>query len=118
MIDLATNRKLTKDFIDALPVELVLTPRARVRKPAGGYGWEDQTPRAPQTMTLIEPGGDQRPTVTADGIERVVEFELLGEWNAEMARGDVFTHQGKDWELVEIFYENGYERRALVSGRG
>lgn len=120
-MDLATNRMLTKAFIDFLPVELTLIPRAKVKKPAGGFAWEDQAPRDPQTFTLIESGtvgGLPRPTVTADGVERVVEFELLGEWNAEVARFDVFTHQGKEWEVVDLFFDNQYERRALVSARG
>ena len=121
MIDLPLNRKLTKQFIDQLPVTLVLTPHSRVRTPAGGYKEEAQPPRAAQTFTLIESGGIgglPRPEVTIDGVVRVVEFELLGEHDALMARGDTFTHQGKEWELVDLFYENGYERRALVSARG
>lgn len=120
-MDLATNRRLTKAFIDHMPVTLTLTPRARVKKPAGGFAWEDQPPRAPQVFTLIEQGtvgGLPRPTVTVDGVERVVEFELLGEWNAELARDDVFTHKGKDWQVVDLFFENDYERRALVTARG
>jgi hypothetical protein len=120
-MDLATNRRLTKAFIDFLPTELTLIPRARVKKPAGGYAWEEQAPRAPQTFTIIEGGGIgalPRPTITADGVERVVEFQLLGEWNAELARGDVFTHKGKEWEVVDLFHDNEYERRALVSARG
>jgi hypothetical protein len=30
----------------------------------------------------------------------------------------VFSHQGKEWEVVDLFFDNGYERRALVSARG
>lgn len=118
MIDLPTNRTLTKAFIDAVPVVLTLIPRANIKQPAGGYRWVEQTPRLPQTFTLIEPSGEQLPTVTTDGVERTILYELLGEWNAELARGDVFTHQGKDFEVVELFHENGYERRAMVSARG
>lgn len=121
MIDLPLNRKLTKQFIDQLPTSVVLTPNQRVRTPAGGYVLQPQTARPPQVMTLIEQGGTgglPRPIVTTDGVERVVEFELLGEHDAQMAVGDTFAHQGKDWELVGIFYENGYERRALVAARG
>lgn len=118
MIDLATNRRLTKAFIDHYPVTLTLIPRAKVKKPAGGWAWEEQAPRAPQVMTLVEPGSIERPTLTTDGVERRVEFELVAEWDAQVARGDIFTHEGRDWEVSEIAYDNGWEIRALVVGRG
>ena len=115
---LQVNRRLTRAFIQANPVTLVLTPRSKVRTPTGGTKWQEGTPRAPQVMTLIEPPTDPVPTVTADGVERRVNFMLLGRHDAAMERGDVFTHQGRDWEIVEMFYDNGYEKRGMVSGRG
>jgi hypothetical protein len=120
-MDLATNRRLTKAFIDFNPVTLTLIPRAKVARPSGGYGWDEQAPRAPQVFTIIESGGIgglPRPEITADGVERSVEFQLLGEHTSAIARGDVFSHQGKEWEVVDLFFDNGYERRALVSARG
>lgn len=120
-MDLATNRRLTKAFIDHAPVTITLIPRAKVKKPAGGFAWEEQTPRAPQVVTITEQstiGGQPRPNVTTDGIERSVEFILIAEYNAQVARGDVFTHAGRDWEVVDLYIDNGYEIRALVSARG
>ena len=70
MIDLPANRRLTKHFIDQLPVVVTLTPRSRVSKPAGGFVWAEQAPRAPQTFTIIEQPADPVPTVTVDGVER------------------------------------------------
>lgn len=117
-MDLATNRRLTKAFIDVRPVSLVLTPRSRQKKPAGGWAWVAGAPRSPEVFTIIEPSSAPRPTVTLDGIERVVEFEVLGEWGSPMSVGDVFVHSGKDWEVVELWIDNGYETRGLVSARG
>lgn len=117
----ATNRRLTKAFIDANPVTLTLVPREKVKKPAGGYTYQDGLARDPQVMTLIEQtglAGQPTPRITVDGVDRVVEFMLLGEWDCQMARFDVFSYQGKDWEVVDLFYDNGYERRALVAARG
>lgn len=119
--ELAAQRRLTKAFIARLPVTLILTPRSREKTSSGGLKWVEGTPRDPQIMTLIELGtisGQPNPIRTVDGIERTVEFELLAEWDAQLARYDVFEYQGKDWELIDLFYENGYERRALVSARG
>lgn len=116
--NLALNRKLTRAFIAANPVTLVLTPRTREKKPAGGWAWAEGTPRDPQTLTLIEPRTDPLPTVTVDGVERVVRFTLLGAHDSLLDTGDIFSHQGKDWEVVEMFFDNGYERRGLVTARG
>ena len=117
-IDLETNRVLTKTFIDALPVTLSLRPRARTRTASGAFEWYESPTRLPQIFTLIEPSGDPLPTITQDGVVRTIEFELLGEWDAKLARFDVFTHQGREWEIIELFFDNGYERRAMVSARG
>lgn len=119
--NLALNRKLTKAFIDANPVTLILTPRTRAKKPAGGWAWEEGTPRDAQVMTLIEQtglSGQPKPVVTVDGVERRVEFELLSEWDAALTAGDVYTYQGKEWEVVELWIDNGYEKRAMVIARG
>lgn len=120
-INLAVNRKLTKAFIAFNPVTLVLTPRTKVKKPAGGFGWLDGAPRAAQVLTLIEQtglSGQPKPVRTVDGVERIVEFELLGEYGAAIQDWDTFSYQGKDWEVIDLYFDNGYEVRALVSARG
>lgn len=117
-LELAAQRRTTKAFIDRLPTTLILTPRSRVRKPAGGWVWEDQADRLPQVFTLIEHSGPPEMVRAQDGVDRRVEFELLGEWDSQMAVGDVFSHKGKDWEIVEMWFENDYERRARVTARG
>lgn len=120
-VQIRTNRRLTKRFIDQSPVTLFLIPRVKEKKPAGGYVWVEQAPRPPQVMTIIEQtglSGQPRPQVTIDGVDRELEFELLAEWDASIQQGDTFTHQGRDWEVVGLYYDNGYERRAMVSARG
>lgn len=56
--------------------------------------------------------------MTVDGVERAVDFVMLGEWDADIALGDVFTHDGLEWDVVQLVHFNGYERRATVSRRG
>lgn len=83
--------------------------------------FQDGTPRTPQTMTLIEQtglSGQPAPRVTADGVERSVEFEIVAAWDASISRFDTFTHQGKAWEVIDLYPANGYEQRAVVSARG
>jgi hypothetical protein len=119
--EIAVQRRLTRAFINRLPVTVVLTPRSREKTPSGGTKWVDGTPRGPQVMTLIEMStlaGSPEGIRTIDGVERRIEFEMVAETGSELARYDVFTHQGKDWEVIDLFYDNQYEVRALVSSRG
>lgn len=118
LLELAAQKNMTHWFILRLPVEITLVPHAVAKQPTGGTKLVAQTPRVAQIMTLIESPVTPRPTVTQDGVERFIEFELLGEWDASMDRFDSFTHDGKEWEIVELFHFNGWERRALVSRRG
>lgn len=117
-LELDTQRELTTAFILTQPVEITLVPREKIQKPAGGFAWADAPPRPPQVMRLIEPGNIPRPTVTVDGVQREVEFELLGEWDATIGRFDTFDLDGKHWEVVEVAHFNGWEQRALVSRLG
>ena len=116
---LGINRKLTRSFILANPVSITLIPRSKEQKPAGGWAWVEGAPRLEQTMTLVEPSSPSapKPMVTLNGVERSVDFILIGEWDSSMSPGDTFEHQDKEWEVVEMFYSNGYEKRALVSAR-
>jgi hypothetical protein len=120
-VDLATQRKLTLAFIDQIPATIVFIPRSKEKAPSGGFVWKDGLPRDPQVVTFIETsaqGGWPRPVLTLDGVERVAEMQIVAAWDATIAVHDVFTHQGKEWEVIGVFYDNGYEARALVSGRG
>ena len=120
-MDLAVQRRLTLAFIAQIPATLVLTPRTRTRQPAGGYVFVPGTPREPVTVTFIEntaQSGQPIPTRTLDGVERVVEMQVVCPWGTPAAVYDTFTHQGKEWEVIGIFYDNGYETRLMVSGRG
>lgn len=122
-LELSTQRRLTKAFIDTQPVSLALVPRNRVKTPAGGYKFEDQPARAPQVLRLIEPGAYggplPRPEITLDGVQRTVEFELLGEHDAVIGLYDTFQHPiGIRWEVVNLSFFNGWEQRALVSRIG
>jgi hypothetical protein len=116
--EVEVNKRLTHVFIGTLPTVVVLTPRSKVNKPAGGFALEAQEPRDPQTMRLIEPSTIPLPTVTLDGVQRETQFELLGEWDAQISVYDTFDVDGKRWEVVHLAFFNGWEQRALVSRFG
>lgn len=117
-IELSVQKRITTAFIRTQPVEIVLTPREKRKQPSGGTKWEDMPAREVQTLRLVEPPSPDRPTRTADGIERVVEFLLLGEFDASIGVYDVFDHAGGRWEVVFLYHFNGWERRAEVARHG
>ena len=118
LAELRIQRRLTTSFIKTAPVVLVLIPRERVKKPSGGFGWEDLPARVPQLMRLIEPGAIPRPILTVDGVQREVEFELLGEYDALIGKYDTFELDGFHWEIIGLGHSNGWEQRALVAKVG
>jgi hypothetical protein len=116
---LDVNRRLTRQFIEVAPVTIELIPVA-VAQSAGGRDEVMQTPRAPQVFTLLEPGdsGHRDKVTMVDGSQLTIEYLLLGEWDAQMADGDRFIHDGRKYKLVHVMPENGYERRAMVIRHG
>lgn len=117
-LELPTQRRLTKAFIDTMPVTITLTPRLQERKASGGYTWAEQAPRVPQVLRLVEPSGAPQIVTTADGKERLIEFLLIGQHDAEIGVYDIFTHEGLDYEVLSLYHFNGWERRAQVARRG
>lgn len=86
------QRRVTKAFIDQDPITLSLTPQTETVTAGGGRQFELGTPRDPQTFKLIPMTYDQRPPVTAGGVERIIDYTLLGEWDCI----------GEVWDLVEL----------------
>src|ERR1700742_1956592 len=87
-IDLSTelrvNRRNTEFYIAYDPVQIILIPRVKTRTASGGTTFSDGDARAPQVFRLIPTISDQKPTVTLDGKERLIDFTLMGQWDAEM----------------------------------
>lgn len=112
------QRLNTTAFIAARPTSIVLTPYTRTRTNTGGYTTSAGTPRAAQTMRIITMSEDVKPVRTVDGVERKIDFMLLGEWNAVVARDDRFTYEGDTYIVVDLLPTLDYETRALVVRHG
>lgn len=119
--ELKYQRANTKAFIAANPTELVLIPRTRIKSGTGTV-FQDGDPRNPQTFKLIDQSTSSSPTPgrvqTSDGVERLIEFILLGESCAEVALWDYWTDSNGTWEVAQIFPSNQYEIRAAVVRHG
>jgi hypothetical protein len=114
--DREVQRRQTKAFIAMDPTDIVLTPVVETATPSGGKTRRDGTPRATQRFKVIVMTFDQRPTVTTAGVERLIDYTLLGEWDAEMAVGDKWQDEDGGWiEIVAMAEGHGYERKALCS---
>lgn len=116
--EIVVQRRLTDAFIQTQPVFLTLIPRLKVKQPAGGFKWQEQVARQPQTMRLVESSQIPRPVVTADGIQREIEMMLLGAWDANIGMFDIFNYDQRDWEIVSLAHFNGWEQRAQVARYG
>lgn len=116
--EITLQRNLTKAFIDTMPRDLVLTPRTWEPTGLGGHTWVEGAPRPPQVMRLIEyntTGGPSEPIETPDGQLRVANYELLAEWDAEIGLWDIFTFDNDRFEVIELYYNNEWSRRAKVA---
>lgn len=113
---LSAQRKVTAAFIADDPTTAALTPTTRAKTPSGGYTDTVGTPRAIQTFKLSLLAFDQRPTITVAGVERLVDYHLIGPHDMAIAVGDFWTDvEGTRYEVVGFSEGWEYETKAFVS---
>jgi hypothetical protein len=116
--EMAINRRNTVAFITANPVIISLTPRARINSGTGAR-WAPGVVRDPQQFRLVDQSSTSGPVpgriVAADGVQRQVQFQLLGAWDSLIGLWDFWRdEQGILFEVAELLPWNGYEQRAKV----
>lgn len=116
--ELMAQRNLTKYFIAADPISLVLTRTPKVSDGAGGL--KNGTPVAltAQTVRLIPLQDATQQRTTADGKQVLPQYMLMGEYNADIARGDTFVIAGRRYEVVFVLQNKQYEVKSEVYYRG
>ena len=109
------QRSLTEAFIRDDPTSIILTPQVVAVTPGGGRSMVPGTPRAAQTFKVIPMTFDQRPTVTKGGVERIIDYTLLGTWDSVGDVWDKFTLSDPNeyFLIVAIAPGHGYERKYL-----
>ena len=116
MTILDAQRRVTQSFIDTDPTDIILTPHTDEVTGSGGRARVAGDPRDVQTFKVIPMTFDQRPTVTAGGVERIIDYTLLGAWDCVMEVGDTWTlveGAREYYEVVAITDGHGYERKGL-----
>lgn len=116
-LELAYHRRTTDYFIAWNPIEIVLIPKVRVKSPSGSKEI-DGTPKGLQRFRLIPQSETTPPVIIEDGVERVIDFVLLGSWNADMTIGDHWRDTlGFYHEILDVT-TNGYEVKGMVQKHG
>lgn len=113
---LTAQRAATAAFIADDPTTAQLTPVTRVNQPNGGFQEQPGTPRAPQTFKMSLLAFDQRPTLTVAGVERVIDYHLIGPHDMSIAVGDYWVDsQGTRYDVVGLSEGWDYETKAFIS---
>lgn len=116
LVTLNAQRQVTAAFIQDDPTSIVLTPSVRTTTPAGGYQDVDGPARPAQVVKLSLLNFDQRATTTVAGVERVIEYHLIGRWDMAIAVGDWWVDTaGTRWDVVGFSEGWDYETKAFVS---
>lgn len=119
-VELEAQRAVTLAYIAAAPVSIVLTPVVKV-KTANGSTPTPGDPRQPQTFKVNEPGdsGARYPLTAGEvGKERVVEYILIGAYDAVVENNDIFTYRDEEYQVIQVLTPNDYEVRAMAVRRG
>lgn len=112
------QRRNTVAFIEADPIDLVLTPHTAEDTPSGGFRLTASEPRTAETLRLI-PANDRMPEVRSSA-GRVVrpEYTLMGVHSSPMSQWDTFTYRGVVYEVASpvrpVHTDSAYERKGDV----
>jgi hypothetical protein len=112
---LTWQRKMTMAFIADDPTTAALIPTTRTTTASGGFTDTPTTPRDPQTFKLSELAYDQRPTITVAGVERIIDYHLIGPWDMAIEVGDYwFDDEGTRYDVVGFSDGWSYMTKAYV----
>lgn len=112
-LELAAQRRITAAYVAADRFSCVLVRDQKVPDGEGGYT-EEQVPQDPQWLRLnpLQDSTQER----RDSTGRVVQpgYMLVGPHTADIKRGDVFTKDGRRYEVVFVVENQQYQVKAEV----
>lgn len=100
----ALHIKATQAFINENPESIVITRRAKVVQPSGGFRYSAGAPLAAQTMRKVALNRISAAVerVTEDGRTVLPTAALVALPTADLQRGDLFTLDGVPHEVVHV----------------
>lgn len=114
-LELQMKQRGTREFIAADTTRIALIPTETELLDSGARSSVDGTPRDEQDFKLIPMTFDQRATITVDGVERIIDYTLLGAHDCLMAVWDHWTgDDGSIYTVVAVAPGHGYETKGLV----
>lgn len=116
-MEVAAQRAITAAFVDADRFSCVLTREQRVSDGEGGYTTE-LAPIAAQWLRLV-PLQDATQDRT-DNAGNIVSpgYMLVGRYSADIQRGDIFTKEGRRYEVVFVLENQQYQVKGEVTYLG
>lgn len=107
MLDLKampTLRQNLKEFIKADPISLVLMRPTLTKTAAGGYIKGASTPITRQTFRLVpfKRRLSESQVTSQMGNTQLLNYVLVGYWNANIRRDDEFEYNGDNYRVVSI----------------
>lgn len=115
--ELAVQREATADFIEAHPVDLVLTRRTQQSDNAGGYV-TTETQLLVQRFALTGAGSGRPEVATQVGEVTQYQLQLVGYHTADIREHDTFTLEGGNYRVDFVYPERDYRIVALVLFEG
>jgi hypothetical protein len=119
---LQANRRLTSAFIRESPHCIELQPYSKHDDDLGGWRYVAESKRPTQRFRLVEAGTPVGAAAISgrgiDGIERSVEYLMIGDHCADVELYDRFLLNDVEYEVVQIWPDNGYEVRVSIISRG
>jgi len=113
---LTAQRRVTAAFIADDPTVITLIPQVKTTTSSGGFTYTDGTPRDPQTVKLSLLNFGTAPIVTVAGVERAVDYHLIGYWDMQIAVGDYWLDEsGTRYEVIGFTEGWSYMVKALVT---
>lgn len=124
--ELNEQRRMTRQFIAASPVDIALIPNTEARTASGAVSLTGGVPRPIQRFRLIPMSHTERPDqsttgsgVGVGGVQRKYDLTLLGEWDAVVQPNDYwFDESGQKYVVDAVISFNGYETKGLVMSYG
>lgn len=118
-VELNVMRRQTKAYIEREPVKMILNREEATGDGQGGViitsGPIPVQTFAFDAMSLPQQGQIRR---TVDAQEVQPEYALMGEYNADVKRGDWFFLEGIKYEVVFVHPDRTYQVFAEVAYRG